>query len=285
MGTLDCDAFSMVPQPTFVEYIKGGTELSFMVAVDFTASNLEANLPKSLHYINPNENAPLNPYANAISSVGSVLEFYDSSKTFPLYGFGGKPYPGQPANHCFALNFNESNPNVEGVYGILNTYYESLRKVQMSGPTLFQQVISQASAIAASYPQSQSQQTYHVLLIITDGVINDMDQTIDSIIRADDLPLSIIIVGVGEADFSDMHKLDGDGTGHVSRSGMKGKRDIVQFCNMQDFRHLIGESYRHACASKVLEELPKQLTDYYTQKNIVPNHHVVQPPPPPAYES
>ena len=286
VATLYCDSFQATPRPSFMEYIKGGTELSFMVAIDFTASNIEANLPRSLHYINPDQNI-LNPYATAICSVGHILEYYDSNKSYPLYGFGGKPNPSQPVNHCFALNFNEGAPAVQGIHGVLSTYYESLRKVMMSGPTLLAQVIDQASAIAASYPQSQSKQTYHVLLIITDGVINDMEQTINSIIKAADLPLSIIIVGVGDADFKDMHVLDGDEKGLHNQQGVKASRDIVQFCNMQEFRNLRAEAYKQACARKVLEELPMQLVQYYTKNNIVPTHHVKQvpdlPPPPPSY--
>jgi hypothetical protein len=49
-----------------------------------------------------------------------------------------------------------------------------------------------------------------VLLILTDGVINDMNETIHAIVDASTLPLSIIIVGVGNADFEQMDKLDGD---------------------------------------------------------------------------
>ena len=45
---------------------------------------------------------------------------------------------------------------------------------------------------------------YYILLIITDGLINDMESTIDQIVRATSLPLSIIIVGVGNEDFSAM---------------------------------------------------------------------------------
>jgi len=43
---------------------------------------------------------------------------------------------------------------------------------------------------------------YFVLLIITDGVITDMPQTVEAIVNASLLPMSIIIVGVGQADFS-----------------------------------------------------------------------------------
>lgn len=42
---------------------------------------------------------------------------------------------------------------------------------------------------------------YNICLILTDGVINDLDKSIDEIVKVSDQPISIIIVGVGEADF------------------------------------------------------------------------------------
>ncbi|MEQ2230741.1 Copine-8, partial [Ilyodon furcidens] len=42
---------------------------------------------------------------------------------------------------------------------------------------------------------------YFVLLMITDGVISDMVQTKEAVVNAASLPLSIIIVGVGPAEF------------------------------------------------------------------------------------
>jgi hypothetical protein len=51
-----------------------------------------------------------------------------------------------------------------------------------------------------------------VLLILTDGVINDAQQTIDEIVRGSNHPLSIVIVGVGDADFQQMNILDADTT-------------------------------------------------------------------------
>ena len=45
---------------------------------------------------------------------------------------------------------------------------------------------------------------YLVLLIITDGAIHDMDETIRLIVQGADLPLSILIVGVGDDDFGNM---------------------------------------------------------------------------------
>lgn len=67
-----------------------------------------------------------------------------------------------------------------------------------------------------------------MLLILTDGAIHDMDQTVNLLVNNCKLPLSIIIVGIGNADFSNMNTLDGD-NGLYNSSGAKAVRDIVQF--------------------------------------------------------
>ena len=75
-----------------------------------------------------------------------------------------------------------------------------------------------------------------MLLIITDGVITDMDQTRSAIVQASRLPMSIIIVGVGGADFSEMEFLDSDDKLLRSASGEIAARDIVQFVPFRDFQ-------------------------------------------------
>ena len=60
---------------------------------------------------------------------------------------------------------------------------------------------------------------YHVFIIITDGEIHDMKETIDIIVQLSQFPVSIIIIGVGEDDFSNMRRLDGDNDRLRSSSG------------------------------------------------------------------
>ena len=47
--------------------------------------------------------------------------------------------------------------------------------------------------------------------MLTDGDISDMTDTMKAIIAASYLPMSIIIVGVGMANFHAMRELDSDG--------------------------------------------------------------------------
>ena len=51
---------------------------------------------------------------------------------------------------------------------------------------------------------------YHIFLILTDGDIHDLRETIDVIVECSNYPLSIIIVGIGDADFTAMDQLDSD---------------------------------------------------------------------------
>lgn len=81
-------------------------------------------------------------------------------------------------------------------------------------------------------------QQYFILLIITDGVITDLDQTRTAIVNASKLPMSIIIVGVGGADFSAMEFLDGDDGVLRSSSGEPAVRDIVQFVPFRKFQNV-----------------------------------------------
>ncbi len=81
-------------------------------------------------------------------------------------------------------------------------------------------------------------QNYYVLLIITDGVISDIKETISAIVYSSALPMSIIIVGVGDADFTAMDILDADDGVLKDSSGRKARRDIVQFVPFRQFRNV-----------------------------------------------
>lgn len=247
---------------SIVDYILCGCEINFFVAIDFTASNGDPRSPGSLHYIDPTGRP--NAYQMAIDAVGGVLQYYDTDKRFPCWGFGGRV--NGTVSHCFPLNKNVSNPTVEGIHGIHFAYSQSLYSVELYGPTWFAPVVRQATAMASEF---QGQMKYFVLLIITDGAILDMQETISAIVDASYFPLSLLIVGVGNADFSAMDFLDSDDKKLVSQSGKIADRDIVQFVPIQH------QSVQDA-AKKLLKELPGQVNLYMKKHNIRPVKPVEQ---------
>ena len=91
---------------------------------------------------------------------------------------------------------------------IVQAYLAALHALQLSGPTNFSPILREISQTARGTSQYAA---YHVLLILTDGAITDMQETLRSLKKAEGIPLSVIIVGIGNADFSSMEILDGDG--------------------------------------------------------------------------
>ena len=90
-------------------------------------------------------------------------------------------------------------------------YRQCIPQVVLWGPTHFAPIIQKTSEHAQQAVAAGAGNIYYVLLILTDGAITDMPQTTNAIVAASHLPISIIIVGVGNADFSSMNILDGDG--------------------------------------------------------------------------
>ncbi|POI31052.1 hypothetical protein CIB84_005197 [Bambusicola thoracicus] len=239
-------------------------------------------------------------------------------------------------SHEFAINFNPTNPFCSGVEGIVQAYSACLPHIRFYGPTNFSPIVNHVARFAAQATQQEaaslcalasasgeprvdvslaalhssdppfpSVQQYFILLIITDGVISDMDETRHAVVQASKLPMSIIIVGVGNADFAAMEFLDGDSRVLRSHTGEEAVRDIVQFVPFRDFRNaaklpmsiiivgvgnadfaamefLDGDSRvlrshtgeeaapKETLAKAVLAELPQQVVQYFKHQNLPP---------------
>mmetsp|Transcript_2477 Transcript_2477/g.3436 ORF Transcript_2477/g.3436 Transcript_2477/m.3436 type:complete len:570 (-) Transcript_2477:75-1784(-) len=241
------------PKPTFVDYISGGCEISMGVAIDYSASNGDPRKAGTPHYFKGEEK---NDYESAIQAVGKVLSPYDSDHMHSVWGFGAK-YGGVLRNifQCGPA------PEVNGVDGILDAYRATFKSgLAMSEPTDISDVCKAAAAKAAQ-AQSTSGQAYSILLIITDGKITDVNKAAAAISQVSDSPLSIVIIGVGDADFSGMKYLDDVSAG----------RDIVQFVPFNKYRH-----DKNALSAAVLNEVPDQLVEYFQKHGIEPNPPVVQ---------
>uniref|UniRef100_A0A8D2IZA1 Copine-3 n=1 Tax=Varanus komodoensis TaxID=61221 RepID=A0A8D2IZA1_VARKO len=237
---------------SFLDYILGGCQLMFTVGIDFTASNGNPRDPTSLHYINP---MGTNEYLSAIWAVGQIIQDYDTDKMFPALGFGAQLPPDWKVNvvRC-------------GVDGIAQAYSTCLPHIRFYGPTNFSPIINHVARFAAQATQQESAAQYFILLIITDGVISDMDETRHAVVQASKLPMSIIIVGVGNADFAAMEFLDADTRMLRSYTGEEAVRDIVQFVPFREFR----SAPKETLAKAVLAELPQQVVQYFKLQNLSP---------------
>ena len=244
--------------PSFLDYIKNGVRIKLSIGIDYTESNLVPSDPNSLHYLGEN----MNDYEQAIQACGMICAYYDYNQQFPVYGFGAFINGRPQANMCFNINFKD-NPEIYTINNVLNEYRNSFNFIRLAGPTNFSPLIQN---VVDKIKRENNPIQYHILLILTDGIINDLQQTIDILVEGSFLPLSVIIIGIGEDDFHEMVVLDGDKNPITSSKGVVRKRDLVQFVKFNKFKNNPTK-----LAEEVLEEVPKQLIEYYAMKNIDPN--------------
>ncbi|XP_037309828.1 copine-4 isoform X2 [Pungitius pungitius] len=262
-GIVILNQCKIIKMHSFLDYIMGGCQIQFTVAIDFTASNGDPRNSCSLHYIHPYQP---NEYLKALVAVGEICQDYDSDKMFPAFGFGAQIPPDYKVSHDFAVNFNEENPECAGIQGVVEAYQACLPKLRLYGPTNIAPIIQKVANSASQEVHTKEAMQYFILLILTDGVITDMADTREAIVQASHLPMSVIIVGIGNADFSDMQMLDGDDGILRSPKGEPVFRDIVQFVPFRNFKH----ASPAALAKSVLAEVPNQVVDYYNSKGIKP---------------
>jgi len=101
--------------------------------------------------------------------------------------------------------------------------------------------------------EEESKLSYTVLLILTAGNLEHIEETKAQLTEASEDPLSIVIVGIGDADFAGMAFDD-------TTEG----RDITKFVRFSDYKSF------NALTEAVLSEIPEQLVSYFYDRQILP---------------
>ncbi|CAD2213959.1 Copine/vWA found in TerF C terminus, putative [Angomonas deanei] len=249
-GYVCLDRCEFTPIKTFLEHLQAGLEINIAFSIDFTDSNGNCRLPNSLHHYDP---VYPNAYIQAMLAVSNVVQEYDRKRQYAAYGFGAETPFTKGTSFFFPLNGNTSDPVLPGMQAVIDTYAQLLPLLNFSGPTNLAPTIRRVVEKAR-----RETGVYTILIVLTDGDITDEQPTIDEIVDADDAPLSIVFIGIGNADFSFMYDLDGDYQclRHTRDRGTR--RDLVQFVPYRLFDG--GEQTLFAAA--VLEEIPQQVEDW-----------------------
>ena len=237
----------------FIKLLKKGLNLNLNIAIDFTSSNGYPNNYSSLHYI---KNGFINNYEKAIRETHKIMSIYNKNDSYNLYGFGAEV--DNKFRECFNIN-GKDNPSIIGLENIISEYKKTVNKVIFSGGTYFSPVVNKISNKLKAHKNDNF--NYHILLIISDGFIEDIKQTIDSIIESSKYPLSFIIIGIGGNVASDMKILNGENGKLISTNGEILNKDIVQYVHFNDYANNINK-----LTEAVLKYIPVQVCNYFKDK-------------------
>lgn len=245
--------------PTLCDYFRSDLQIECHVAIDFTSSNKDPLSPQSLHFRSVDK---FNEYESCLNAFGPLLTSYCFKNMFAVYGFGGR-VTGFTGNY-FPLNCDQRSPLVRGFDGIMNAYRDCLPKIQLSNPTIFSDLIE-----AIRQPQDErfkSGRYYGILLILVDDVVSDMEETIKQIVESSYQALSIVIVGIGPADFTEMERFS-DHTA-LNDNGKPMKRHN---CVFVPFEKTLEEASLRQVVSWALQDIPCQIDEFCKMQDFHPD--------------
>jgi len=249
-GRIKVEKAFACPTKTLVDYMRTGVEFAMSVAIDFSAKNRPQSDTKSLHNLTSESNS----YLNALKCLSSFFRNFDSNGKYDLYGFGAKVGGSDYVNHFFPIA-----SNVLGPEGVEQEYREVLKRLEFSSPcylhTMLQNLILPYERRPVYTPPGPL--VYNILVILTQGDLDDFEDFKDQLVRASNLPFSVVIVGVGNTAFPQLTTADSDRNLMKSASGHSEERDFVQRVIYTDFRGN-DRGFLH----EAFAEIPRQLQEF-----------------------
>jgi len=224
--------------------LKAGVDKAkLIIGFDLTASNEWQGRctfgRNSLHKLHPVRPAQVyNPYQRVISIIGKTFQPFIQGSIW-CYGFGDLLTQDHSVH-----NINQDKP-CKDIREVLSRYNEIVKECVLSGPTSFAPIINQSIRLV-----EESGHQFHILVIIADGQMEEEAPTISALVSASSVPLSIILVGVGDGPWPVMQEFDDHIRGR--------KFDNFQFVDFSSFGKE-NKNSETAFTLAALMEIPDQL--------------------------
>ena len=236
---------------TLFDYLKAGITLEGYIGIDFT---------KGTEHISNSES---NQYLQAIAGFRETL--FDFIRDFEVYGYGAELIDSNENNKdYFNLNL-KNNTALRGYTNIESAYKECLNKIKFNEDNVLSPLIQNIRKVIYSKYKADS---YSILFLLINSPPknNDFQNTIDALIEITYLPLSVVIIGIGNSEFDDIKKLFAH-KNKISSKGMEKLRNNSHFITMKDCNF-----NNDILKNKCLKDIPKQIVQYYSINQTTPNN-------------
>ena len=250
---INMSVVSTIVKYTFVDFIiKMNGRFNVAFAIDFTGSNYSGLIDRHCYKKDESENY----YIKAIKLCGTVLDEYSSDHIFPTFGFGA--VINDNVSHCMNVNFQD-NPGISTLDNVIQEYRNCLKKIGLGGPTYICPIIDNFKNIINN---NKSSSIYNILMIITDGIINDINKVIDSVVNAQSLPLSINIIGIGDEPTTEMRKLNMEYGPLYDSNNKRMDRKVVTYIHFKQYKDNF-----NLLKNELMKTIPENVIEYLNEYN------------------
>lgn len=217
-----------------------------IVGIDCTASNIFTGRRsfggRHLHDLS---NRTLNFYEQVLSILGSIVNEFTRDGKFPVYFFGDNKSRDRAVRPLYSSR--HGSDECHGIEHALAEYRRKITKVGLSGPTSFRPLIDKTIEIC------KQKNDFHLLIIIGDGAMSDMEDTVRAIVEASNYPIAIVMVGVGDGDYK-QYPSD-------PWRGMKNLDDMIPQRRFDNFNFIQYE--KNMLPEEFAEQALEELSDAY----------------------
>ena len=166
-----------------------------MIGIDYSLANLTFDETQYCnHTLKPGDP---NDYLDCLDSVQRSFTYF--SRFSLAYGFGARTFLDDegPACNLFTLTGDFMDPFVSD---IKKEYTQTLKGVKLSLPVMYKEVIKIVCDLAQVEQQEDIKKVknYYVLTLLMAGMIDDFKDALNEMLRAANLPISIIVVKIGK---------------------------------------------------------------------------------------
>jgi hypothetical protein len=167
--------------------------------VDYSLANL--TFDESCYCLHTLKAEARNDYVEVLRHVDSA--FHPFARFSLGYGFGARTQPGDgPSQDLVSLTGDMHAPYIETTGDMLiRSYAKTLRAVKLALPVNFRAVIKLVCDLAqieyGTISDIRQIKNFYVLVILMAGVIDDFQEALNELLRAANLPVSVLVIKIG----------------------------------------------------------------------------------------
>lgn len=213
-------------------------------------------------------------YQQAITEISTILLKRQKDHRIGFTGFGAKVNEMKDA--VFSFNSKPRNCSIGSTEEALEEYAKTVLSWTPEEPTYFDQVLG-TSLLNMQHLDDPSAHIYTLQVVLTDGLFADEQQIVDTLVELGQKPYHLVLVGIGEGDFSFLEALEAGFS--YSYSSSKSNEDAKK---KKKVRRLVSSSgkelkalsvkfilYRNYVQSpaeleeRIFRDFTKRINDYY----------------------
>ena len=243
---------------SLIDYFERDIHLNTTLAIDFSETN-EINT----HHLEEGETTV---FGKLMKNFIDLLWPYNDDEFFYIYGYGFEFNNGNIEDaSLYPINRSVESPSTQKD-NILSAYSNFLKVINFSKTkSNFNLIIKKFNEKIKGDIDLYDINEYNVLLLFANNDIYNNDEFINEIILSSNLPISVVIIGLGKGPFKQLENVQKNFMNLKDINNNKAKRKNFKFVSFND----LDKNYQKTVKNALIG-IPDHMIEFFTLKNINP---------------